>query len=185
MTSSRHLLATFLLTLALAAAGCGDAVEGAGTPADPDETAPAVDDNDGAGTTVRIGPTDLGDVLVDGEGMTLYVFDPDEQGPSTCYDDCATAWPPLLTDGDPVAEGDAEQELLGAIERDDGALQATYDGWPLYHWAADASPGDASGQAVQDVWWVVAADGQPVRNTPGDDNTDDDTTDDDTGRVEY
>ena len=176
-TSDRHLAITFLLACALAAAGCGDAVDQAGTPADPAETAQEAGGSDAAGTAVTVGPTDLGDVLVDGEGMTLYVFDPDEQGPSTCYDGCAAAWPPLLTDGDPVAEGDAQQELLGMIERDDGAMQATYDGWPLYHWAADRAPGDANGQAVQDAWWVVTAQGEPVREPPGEDTANDATED--------
>jgi predicted lipoprotein with Yx(FWY)xxD motif len=113
--------------------------------------------------TVQVAGTDLGEVLVDAGGHTLYLFDPDEQGASTCYDDCAASWPPLL-ESDPVAGDGLEEALLGTTEREDGSTQVTYDGWPLYHWAGDAQPGDTEGQGVQEVWWVLGADGQPLRD---------------------
>lgn len=131
----------------------------------PDEEEPA----DADGATVTVAATDLGDVLVDGDGMTLYMFEPDEQGDPTCYDDCAAAWPPLLTDADPAAGEGADAGLLGTAERDEGTTQVTYDGWPLYHWAGDEEPGDTNGQGVNDVWWVLTADGAPVRDAAGTD----------------
>lgn len=107
---------------------------------------------------VRTDPS-LGDHLVDRAGMTLYLFTPDEQGASTCVDACADNWPPLLADGDvAVAEG-LDAELVGSVERTDGALQVTYRGWPLYAFVNDASAGDANGQGVNDVWYVVGTDG--------------------------
>lgn len=112
---------------------------------------------------VAVTSTDLGDVLVDGDGMTLYLFDPDEQGPSTCDDDCAASWPPLVSDGEPVAGEGVDPALLGTAERDDGTVQVTYDGWPLYRWAADEAPGDTTGQGVGDVWWVLDAGGRRLR----------------------
>ena len=129
---------------------------------EPDEAEP--DEAEPEGAVVAVGSTDLGDVLVDDAGLTLYMFDPDEQGPSTCYDDCERNWPPLLTDGEPAAADGAEDGLLGTTERDDGSTQVTYDDWPLYYWAADNEPGDTHGQGVQDVWWVLEADGTPVRD---------------------
>jgi predicted lipoprotein with Yx(FWY)xxD motif len=143
--------------------------EAAATPPDedeaPDEETPADDD-----VSVMTAETDLGEVLVDGAGMTLYMFEPDEAGESTCYDACAQSWPPLLAD-EPTAAAGAEAALVGTTERDDGTMQVTYDGWPLYYWAGDEEPGDANGQGVNEVWWVLAADGAPVR---GDDAGDDD-----------
>lgn len=124
---------------------------------------------DGDGAEVAVASSDLGEILVDGEGMTLYIFDVDEQGESTCYDDCEDAWPPLTTDGDPVAGEGADEGLLGTTEREDGEVQVTYDDWPVYHWAGDSSPGDVNGQGVNDVWWVVTADGTPVREGEEDD----------------
>ncbi|MFP4591232.1 MAG: hypothetical protein ACLFMX_01820 [Halobacteriales archaeon] len=107
---------------------------------------------------------DLGDVLVDGEGMTLYMFDSDDRGAgeSTCYDDCAANWPPLTVDDDPVA-GASVTTSLNTFAREDGAMQVTANGWPLYYWAADEEPGDASGQGVNDVWWVLDPAGEPQR----------------------
>lgn len=125
---------------------------------------------------VALGETDLGEVLVDGEGNTLYMFDVDEPGESACYDDCATAWPPLES-ADPVAGDGVDQGLLGTTEREDGGTQVTYAEMPLYHWAGDQEPGETNGQGVNDVWWVVDADGEPVR----DGGMEDDGEDDDAG----
>ena len=95
----------------------------------------------------------LGTVLVDGQGLTLYMFVPDDQrGRSTCYDTCASGWPPLrLPTGVtvPVAGGQAEPSLLGTTTRKDGGLQVTYNGWPLYIWAGDTEPGQATGQGTR------------------------------------
>ncbi len=122
------------------------------------------EDSAAAPGTIDLGDTSLGTVLVDAEGVTLYMFDSDTQGgESTCYDQCATAWPPLVTDEAPgVGEG-LDAALLGTVERTDGSMQVTYDGWPLYYWAQDAGPGDVHGQGVNDVWWVLDPEGVPVR----------------------
>ena len=115
--------------------------------------------------TVALGTTDLGEVLVGPDQRTLYMFDPDMQGESTCYDQCATNWPPLtLDEGEPAAGAGVDAALLGTTERTDGTTQVTYDGWPLYYWAQDAAPGDATGQAVNGVWWVLDASGEPIRD---------------------
>ena len=167
--------------LALALAGCAAdpeaepaAEESAGatqedTGTDDAATGDDAEDDDAEGsddgaTAVGVGTTSLGEVLVDAAGMTLYMFDPDEQGESTCYDDCAVAWPPVLTEGAPSAGEGADDALLGTVERTDGTQQVTYDGWPLYLFAQDAAEGDVNGQSLNGAWWVLDADGAPVRD---------------------
>jgi len=106
----------------------------------------------------------LGTILVDGDGMTLYLFTNDSPGVSTCEGACLAAWPPLL--GRPQAGAGADDSLLGSLTRTDGTPQVTYNGWPLYYWAQDAAPGDTNGQGVNDVWWVVSPEGDPIGATP-------------------
>lgn len=158
---TRRYATHLVLATALALTACG------GDDGDPDPAAAGGESAGASGGDVAVGSTDLGDVLVDAEGMTLYLFTPDEQGPSTCYDDCETAWPPLLADGDPGAGEGVDAALLGATEREDGTTQVTYDDWPLYLWQADQEPGDTTGQMVNDVWFVVSPDGEAIRETPG------------------
>jgi predicted lipoprotein with Yx(FWY)xxD motif len=112
--------------------------------------------------TVAVGDTSLGEVLVDAEGMTLYLFTPDSPEASTCTGQCAEVWPPLEATDEPVAGDGVDQALLGVIERDDGTAQVTYAGHPLYTYAPDEEPGDADGQGLNDVWYVVAPDGEAV-----------------------
>lgn len=146
---------------ALLLAGCGgtDEATDAGGEAGTGTAA------DGGAATVEVSTadSDLGTILVDGEGMTLYLFDQDSEGTSACYDDCAATWPPLI--GEAEASGDADASLLGTTTRDDGEVQVTYDGQPLYYFAPDEEPGDVNGQAVGDVWWVVAPDGSAIRGS--------------------
>jgi predicted lipoprotein with Yx(FWY)xxD motif len=99
----------------------------------------------------------LGDILTN-QGMTLYLFTKDGAASSACYDKCAANWPPLLVkDGLPQA-GTGITATLGIITRTDGGRQVTYNGMPLYFWIKDVRPGDASGQGVNDVWFVVHPD---------------------------
>jgi len=113
--------------------------------------------------TVSITETDLGPVLGDAAGQTLYVFIPDAQGPSTCVDACLGSWPALI--GPATATEGVDEELLGTATRPDGGgEQVTYNGWPLYYFAADIAAGDVSGQGLGDVWFVIDAAGEPVRS---------------------
>ncbi|WP_256298373.1 COG4315 family predicted lipoprotein [Haloarchaeobius salinus] len=168
----------------LAVAGClGDGGGGAGdgTTTAPPTTQPAAaettaaettvagtttDDAGGGGTVQVRGHPDHGDILVGPDGLTLYMFDQDEQGSgaSSCTGGCADAWPPLTVDGDAVA-GDGVDAMLTTFDRDDGSTQVAADGWPLYYYASDTEAGDATGQGANDVWWVLAPDGSPVRPT--------------------
>jgi predicted lipoprotein with Yx(FWY)xxD motif len=126
-------------------------------------TACGDDADDGNGGTeaaadgVSTASTDLGTVLVDPDGMTVYVFLNDTAGESTCYDSCAGTWPAVP--GDAAISSDLDSALFGTTTRTDGTEQLTVDGQPLYRYAPDASPGDTGGQGVGDVWFVVGSDG--------------------------
>jgi predicted lipoprotein with Yx(FWY)xxD motif len=102
------------------------------------------------------GVGEFGKILVDNQGMTLYIFSNDESGVSNCTDQCAENWPPLTVESaDALTANPLLPGELGTIERADGTLQVTYNGWPLYRWRDDAAPGDANGQGRNEVWWVV------------------------------
>ena len=114
--------------------------------------------------------TEFGPILVDGEGMSLYVFMADTQnsGTSTCGDDdgCATEWPPLISQGSPVAGEGVDATLLGTITRDDGSLQVTYNGWPLYLFEEDTAAGDTNGQGLEEfgaLWFLVSPEGEAIQ----------------------
>lgn len=109
--------------------------------------------------------TPYGEYLTDRQGMSLYLFEADSPGSSTCYDACAQAWPPVLAEGEPVASANVDRSLLGTVERQDGVRQVTYDGWPLYYFARDAGPGDTRGQDVEGFgaeWYLVSPAGGKV-----------------------
>lgn len=116
----------------------------------------------GGAVTVMVATSDLGDILVDGEGRTLYMFKPDEAGTPTCYDDCEANWPPLTVSGDvSVGEG-LDAATFTTVARTDGSMQVKAGKWPLYYFKNDAAPGDTNGQDVGDVWYVVSPTGEPI-----------------------
>jgi predicted lipoprotein with Yx(FWY)xxD motif/plastocyanin len=100
--------------------------------------------------------------LVDAKGMTLYLFLNDTPNTSNCYDACAQNWPPLLVTGSPVAGDGLDGAKLGTTARTDGTTQVTYNGWPLYYFAADKLAGDTNGQDVKQVWYVISPAGDKV-----------------------
>jgi predicted lipoprotein with Yx(FWY)xxD motif len=166
---------TLGLVLLLAACGVDDAEQMGEATADVGADEPSAEEglDAGAGETVVdahvvVSSSELGDILVDDEGMTLYLFTEDSDGQSVCEDACATAWPPLLVDEPPVAGEGADGALLDTIERSDGSTQASYAGWPLYTWAQDQQPGDVTGQGVQGAWFVISPEGEPI--TDGEDD---------------
>jgi predicted lipoprotein with Yx(FWY)xxD motif len=106
---------------------------------------------------------ELGAILVDSEGRTLYDFHKDQGASSSCYGACAIAWPPLLTDGDPQAQGEAEPGKLGTTERKDGKTQVTYGGHPLYTYVGDEGPGEANGNDIDQFgaeWYALQPNGE-------------------------
>ncbi|MCU4717236.1 twin-arginine translocation signal domain-containing protein [Halapricum hydrolyticum] len=136
-------------------------------------------------TTVATSPTievrdhdTLGEILVGPDGMTVYMFESDTAGAdeSSCTGGCVSTWPPVTVEGDPSA-GDDVTATLATFEREDGSTQVSADGWPLYYYAGDDSPGDANGQGASGVWYVLRPDGSPLREPP--------TTDDGSGGIGY
>ncbi len=130
-------------------------------------------DDEPVDPTVTVADHDaFGSILVDGDGMALYMFDADERGAgeSTCDGDCAENWPPLEVgmDTQPVPDP-AVIAGLSTFERPNGNFQVAANGWPLYYWTGDDEPGEANGQAVNDDWWVLSPDGEPIRETDAND----------------
>ena len=110
----------------------------------------------------------IGDMaLVDGKGRTLYLWEADKSGTSTCMGACAAAWPPVTVSGTPQAGSGVSHSLLGTAKRDDGTAQVTYNGHPLYYFAGDTGPGMAKGQGSKAFgadWYVLNAKGSKIDN---------------------
>ena len=111
-----------------------------------------------------------GSYITDADGRALYMFTADTQGQSSaCSGGCAEAWPPLLTDGGSVDAASAiDTTMIGTLEREDGTMQVTYNGWPLYHFQKDAGTGAIKGQDVHGFggeWYLVSPKGQQIEAT--------------------
>ena len=179
-TARRRNLLTLALTgsaaLALFIGACGgdDDDDGGSDDADPTSTSAAVSPTEetaasptteassspvaGDTATIDIAEGPDGPILVDAAGLTLYTFDNDVAGSGTsaCTGGCAAAWPAATVESasaTPTASDDATGEL-GTITRDDGAIQVTYKGKPLYRFVNDAAPGDTNGASVPN--WAIA-----------------------------
>lgn len=134
----------------------------------PTEAATAAATEATTGTDVTIATSSNPDVaepfLVDDEGRALYLFTNDTQnsGASSCTGDCLANWPAVVVTGTPTAGEGVDASLLGTITRDDGTIQATYNGWPLYYYVEDTAAGDINGQGVGDVWFLVTGAGDAI-----------------------
>lgn len=118
-------------------------------------------------TTIKATISDnYGPVLVDGDGVAVYLYTKDTQNgdASACTDEeCTSEWTPVTTTGVPVAGAGAIQSLLGTITREDGAMQVTYNGWPLYYSTMDNGAGSTNGQGAESSWFLVAPSGKAVQ----------------------
>jgi predicted lipoprotein with Yx(FWY)xxD motif len=120
----------------------------------------------GGGAIVKVGPSNLGRVLVDAHGKTLYRWAHDKGSNSTCNGECAQYWPPLITRGQPTALAGANQKLVGTSRRSDGRLQVTYAGHPLYYFVKDTKAGQTNGEGLTGFggrWDPVSSTGAAVR----------------------
>jgi predicted lipoprotein with Yx(FWY)xxD motif len=118
-----------------------------------------------AATKVGVASSNLGQILVDSHGRTLYLFAKDKKGKSTCYGLCAGYWPALTTKGKPKAISGTRKALLGTTRRKDGRMQVTYRGHPLYRFSGDTSAGQTSGEGLTDFgggWWAVSPAGSKI-----------------------
>jgi predicted lipoprotein with Yx(FWY)xxD motif len=168
---------TLLLALgavaALAIAGCGGGGDSSGTDsgggayggkgsayAAPVETAP--NPEEGATFVSVAAAPQLGQILVDSKGLTLYDFAKDKGTESACYGECAEVWPPLLSEGEPHASNGAAPSKLGTTRRKDGTEQVTYAGHPLYTYVTDKKPGEANGNDISSFgaeWYALEPSG--------------------------
>jgi predicted lipoprotein with Yx(FWY)xxD motif len=129
------------------------------------DNAPAKEDaaiGSGEGRTIALGDSEFGSMLFDSSKQAIYVFENDPNGETVCYDECAEAWPPVLTNGTPKAGKGVDASLLGTVKRRDGKLQVTYAGKPLYFYAHEG-PGEVKCHNVDlngGFWWVVGPDGE-------------------------
>jgi predicted lipoprotein with Yx(FWY)xxD motif len=153
-----------LIGLLTMAAACGDDDK---TPTAGGSPEPAVEKQDAGmdsadGSRITLGESEFGAMLFDANEQAIYVFENDSSGETVCYDECAEAWPPVLTEGTPKAGKGVDSSLLGTLERRDGALQVTYAGKPLYFYAHEG-PGEVKCHNVNlngGFWWVIGADGE-------------------------
>jgi predicted lipoprotein with Yx(FWY)xxD motif len=99
----------------------------------------------------------VGSVLVDAQGRTLYRYTPDKTSKSTCTGACAQDWPPATIQGSEQLTVAGAKGTVSTTTRSDGSKQLVFDGKPLYRFASDASKADALGQGVQNIWFVLPA----------------------------
>jgi predicted lipoprotein with Yx(FWY)xxD motif len=165
MTRSRPLTflagAALIPLAALAVAGCGGGGKATASQA-PAKTA------SGRAPTVGVAKTDLGKVLVDSKGRTIYLFKKDQGTKSTCFGECATDWPPLRVSGKPTVSSGAQASMVSTTARTDGRPQVTYNGHPLYLYEGDQKPGDTNGQgltAFGAAWYALSPAGDQVSGT--------------------
>jgi predicted lipoprotein with Yx(FWY)xxD motif len=162
----RSLFATTgLAGVALLAAACGGSSGGYGASSTPPTSAaPAA--SSATATTVALGNSKLGQILVDSQGRSLYLFEADSAGTSTCISaGCVAEWPPLTAATTPQVGTGLAANRLGTTTRADGHQQLTYAGHPLYYFAGDTQPGVTAGQGLNDnggLWYLVHNDGTPV-----------------------
>jgi len=119
-------------------------------------------------STVKLAGSKLGQILVDSKGRTLYLFEADTNGKSTCSGTCAATWPPL-TVASPSAGSGVDDGALATTKRADGTQQVTYHGHPLYFFALDKKAGNIKGQGYVHfggTWWAVSAAGAKITTKP-------------------
>jgi predicted lipoprotein with Yx(FWY)xxD motif len=107
----------------------------------------------------------LGQILVDANGKTLYLYEADKGATSACYDQCASVWPPLTATGALTAGQGVNQSLLSTTSRKDGSMEVVYNGHPLYYFVSDKQAGDTTGQALKSFgadWYVLSAAGTKI-----------------------
>ena len=141
--------------VALVIAGCG----GGGSGKAPSSTSAS------SSPTLRLAGLAPGKALVDGQGRTLYLFEADKNGTSTCNGACASIWPPATVSGTGTAGPGLTAADLGTTKRSGGESQLTYNGHPLYRYAADGKPGDVNGQGLDQFgakWYVLNASGAKI-----------------------
>jgi predicted lipoprotein with Yx(FWY)xxD motif len=168
VTKSFPAVAALALIALLAIAGCGSSSNSSSSSSSSSggETTskPTASTTPATGAPITVGTAKgVGKVLVDSNGMTLYYFQKDQNGESTCYGACEQGWPPLTTEGAPQAGEGAMASKLGTTKRKDGTVQVTYNNWPLYTFVEDKKPGEDNGtdsKAFGASWYPLHPNGE-------------------------
>lgn len=161
-----------LAVAALALAGCGSPGGSYGAGGSGGASTPASTPVATSGPALSLASTDLGRVLVDSSGRTLYYYDKDTPGETTsaCTGPCVGLWPAVP--GDPHAKlGPGVHGTVGTVRTAAGGSQLTFDGHPLYTYASDQKAGDTYGQGYDGIWWVVGGDGTRLTSAPASGST--------------
>jgi predicted lipoprotein with Yx(FWY)xxD motif len=156
-----------LAALAVAAAGCGGGSATAASSAPPKTAS-------GQAATVGVSSTGIGQILVNSQGHTLYLFKADQATKSACTGACAGAWPPLIVKGTPALGKGINASLVHTITRPEGTTQLTYNGHPLYLFAQDQKTGETNGQGVSAFgasWFALSSTGSQVSAKPSSSNS--------------
>jgi predicted lipoprotein with Yx(FWY)xxD motif len=152
---------SFGLIAIVAVAGCGGSSNGSATAATKQKSSGG-SAGAGGGTVAVANNSQLGRILVDSQGRTLYMFAKDMNGTSSCSGQCATFWPPVVAKGKPTAGGGVTASMLGTTKGSGGTMQVTYAGHPLYTYAGDTGPGQAKGNGLTNfggLWSAVTTSG--------------------------
>jgi predicted lipoprotein with Yx(FWY)xxD motif len=156
----RHLIVASLAAAVLALTACASSSSSSSSSAAaPSGTPAAGASSSSSGSTLMVRTIGSTQVLTNSAGLTLYWFVPDTSTTSNCTGSCATYWPPVKG---PATAGSGVTGTLGVITRPDGTMQATYDGHPLYTYAADSAPGQNKGNGLNvsgGVWWEMTVSG--------------------------
>ena len=131
------------------------------------ETTEASSEGGGAANVSLASVSDLGMILVDSKGFTLYDFHKDKGTKSSCSGACAEAWPPLTTEGAPSVGNGAKASMVGTTSRDDGTEQVTYAGHPLYTFTGDKKPCEANGNDISAFggeWYALLGNGEEPKD---------------------
>jgi predicted lipoprotein with Yx(FWY)xxD motif len=170
-----------LSMLALVAAGCGSSDSSGTSTAAASSTAASSTSSAGGAASLEVADNpDLGQILTDGDGNTVYLFEKDQNGKSSCSGSCAAAWPPVITTGNAQAGDGVDSSLISTTKRDDGSEQVTYDGHPLYLYEGDTSPGDTTGNGLDQFgaeWYALTPDGSNAEGTESGSTEDSTSTD--------
>jgi predicted lipoprotein with Yx(FWY)xxD motif len=170
--ATRHWLGIGVMPVALSLllAACAGASPSASAPASVTSSQPAsqpaaqstapseaATSSEGASAyQLTVAQTSAGSSLAGENGMTLYTKADDTTTSSTCSGSCATTWPPFTIDtGEQVSAGTGVSGTIGTITRDDGSLQVTYNGHPLYYFSGDTAAGDSNGQGLGGIWYIA------------------------------
>jgi predicted lipoprotein with Yx(FWY)xxD motif len=155
------------LVIALTSGGTSKANKTAQAGAGPYTGASAKQSPAAAGSALDVRSTPLGKILVDAKGRTLYLFEADKPNMSNCSGACLSLWPAFTSQGKPQAHGGVLATKIGTIPASGGKQQVTYNGHPLYYYAADQKPGDTTGQGLKQfgaAWYVLATTGNKIDN---------------------